>query len=185
MIEITNVKKSGEIKLGFKGKDDKTIDFCYGKTIDETMVDKETLENSMKNGILAGCLYKGWAIKGKINVNNKIVGTPQTFKQVTAQEVKTIEPKIELSENKDLIVNEVGISMEPKKVEEVKQATIKSDVVETNEVKTEEKKGRGRPRKATTEVNAEVKEPNTAVENKVEVKENVVRENKNDEEQFL
>ena len=137
-ISITNVKKNGELSLGFKGIDGKLIDFSFGTTIDDTMVDKEILENSMKNGKLSAYIKKGWAIKGKINVNNMIIGSPEPFNKIEAEEViKSMEPTIELSDRKDLIVNEVGVSIEEPKINEVK----------AEEVAPEKKVGRGRPKK--------------------------------------
>jgi hypothetical protein len=86
MIEITNTKKQGELPLGFKGKDGKAISFTYGKTLDETMVDGEILKNALDKGLLSAYLSKGWIVRGKVNVNNKIIGTPETFRGITSNE---------------------------------------------------------------------------------------------------
>jgi hypothetical protein len=147
VIEITNLKKAGSLKLGFKDINGNSIDFVYGMTIDENMVDKEMLEKSLNNGLLGAYLYKGWVVKGKINVNNKIIGSPVKIEKIDNKE------EINKIEAKNTLTNRLP-NQEPKviRVEDIKMDANNNIIDETVknklEAKTEEvKKQRGRPKK--------------------------------------
>lgn len=94
MLEITNNQKNGELQLGFKDKKGQTIAFTYGMVIDETMVDADILKNSLEKGLLFAYMSKGWVLRGRVNVNNKIIGSPVPFVGITLDEAgKAIEIK--------------------------------------------------------------------------------------------
>jgi hypothetical protein len=146
VIEITNLKKSGSLKLGFKDINGNSINFVYGMTIDENMVDKEMLERSLNNGLLGAYLYKGWVVKGKINVNNKIIGSPVKIEKIDNKE------EINKIEAKNMLTDRVS-NQEPKviRVEDIKMDA-NNNIIDENvkkvEAKVEEvKKQRGRPKK--------------------------------------
>jgi hypothetical protein len=177
-IEITNLKKAGALKLGFKDKNGNSIDFVYGMTIDENMVDKEILEKSLKDGLLGAYLYKGWIVKGKINVNNKIIGSPVKIEKIENKE------EINKIESKNILTDRIS-NQEPKvvKVEDIKMDAnnnIIDETVKKVEAKVEEvKKQRGRPRKYTSTSSSETVTANnnnndiTEIKNKENVTEGI------------
>jgi hypothetical protein len=162
-IEITNLKKSGSLKVGFKDKNGKSIDFVYGMTIDENMVDKEMLEKSLKDGLLGAYLYKGWVVKGKVNVNNRIIGSPVKIEKIDNKE------EINKIEAKNTLTNRLP-NQEPKviRVEDIKMDENNNIIDET--VK-EVKRQRGRPRKDLTSAETVVANNNNIAE--IKNKENV------------
>jgi hypothetical protein len=181
MIEITNMKTSGSLKLGFKDKNGNSIDFVYGMTISEKDVDKDILESSLKSGLLYAYLYKGWVVKGKVNVNNKIIGTPVKIEKIeNKEEINKIEAKVNNNKN---ILNDRLNTQEPKviKVEDIPMDkdnnivvnNVNNVVVESTNVVAESKK-RGRPKKEV-KIESEIKNVNN------EIKE-IKNENNNDNE---
>ncbi len=90
MIEITNLKRVGELNLGFKDKNGKPINFTYGTVLTDKMVDTKVLEESMEKGTLSIFAKKNWVVFKKINVQGAIIGSPQSFTGLTPQEVEKI-----------------------------------------------------------------------------------------------
>ena len=90
MIEITNLKKAGELKLGFKDRNGKPINFTYGMVLTDKMVDASVLKESMEKGVLSIFAKKNWVVFKKINVQGAIIGSPQSFTGLTPQEVEKI-----------------------------------------------------------------------------------------------
>jgi hypothetical protein len=173
VIEITNLKKAGSLKLGFKDRNGNSIDFVYGMTIDENMVDKEMLEKSLNNGLLGAYLYKGWVVKGKINVNNRIIGSPVKIEKIDDKE------EINKIEAKNTLTNRLP-NQEPKviRVEDIKMDANNNIIDETVknklEAKTEEvKKQRGRPKKDVSLSSSETTVANNNNVTEIKNKENV------------
>jgi len=198
-IEITNLYRGGELKVGFKGKNGKSIHFTYGMVITEEMADKELIKASLENGKLSNYLKKGWVATKKINVKGAIMGTPQDVKVIKAaelpegvavgkQEQNTPPPQQGISDK----TVDAALEMERKATEEPKIITPETVVAEaiTSEPKPEKveatetaPKKRGRPKKQIDA--AEVKdiseiEPTEPVETTTPTE--PVKESSNDEE---
>lgn len=141
MIEITNIKKGGELTLGFKDKNGKSINYTYGMILTDEQVDSKVLEESMKTGTLSIYAKKNWVAFKRINVLGSIQGSPVAFKGISADEVDgTAKPRV----NSAIQV--------PEKVEEVvaevkKEIKVEEPKVEEIVAKTTEPKKAGRPSK--------------------------------------
>jgi hypothetical protein len=145
-IELTNVKKQGDLSIGLKGKDGKALDFGYGKTITEDMVDRDKLIQAMEHGNLKSFIYKGWVIKGKVNVNNQIFGSPTEFKKIEVPTVEKEVPQIRKvndevqvipATNKDPKMNSLGIAVDCTETKPV--ATAVTPAVTTKAIVAEQK----------------------------------------------
>lgn len=157
MIEVTNIKKSGELKLGMKDKNGNSINFVYGMVLTEKEVDKEVLEASLKDGLLKNYLYKGWIATKRINVQGAIIGAPMEFKGISANEldgtvkIHSTEAPLAISDAMVEAINNVAtVKTEAPKVEEA--PIVATEVTPVAVVPEPAKKKTGRP-KATTKLN--------------------------------
>ncbi len=159
MIEITNLKKAGELKLGFKDRNGKPINFTYGMVLTDKMVDASVLKESMEKGTLSIFAKKNWVVFKKINVQGAIIGSPQSFTGLTPQEVE----KINVNKNTaiippdnylDTLIPEIPPTVvnQPTVEAEVKEEpTVNApEVVESSEVKEGQEVKAGKTRKNKT-----------------------------------
>jgi hypothetical protein len=151
MIEITNIKQGGELKLGIKGKDGKSIVFTYGMVINENIIDKVVLEDAMKNGLLASYLNKKWCIAKKVNVQGAIIGAPTDFKGISDKMVEALENKQDPLTNRT--ATEEPTVMTISQIVDNQPKTVVEEVTTPTEVKAEENtapattRKKGRPAK--------------------------------------
>lgn len=172
MIEITNLKKVGELNLGFKDKNGKPINFTYGTVLTDEMVDASVLKESMEKGILNIFAKKNWVVFKKINVQGAIIGSPQPFTGLTPNEVEKINANkntaiIPPDNYLDTLIPEIPPTVVNQPNVEIKEETTAdttevsaTEVVESSGVKEEKEVKVGKSKKNKAVKSDKVKEEN-------------------------
>jgi len=133
---VTNLKRAGELKTGFKDKNGKSINFVYGMMLSDVAgpgviaVERTVLESSMTKGLLFDYLRKGWVAFKKINIQGAITGVAYDFKGIASNELDgtvkaqgTQEQKGITEQMIDKTINDIAVKAAQAKVAQAAQTT--------------------------------------------------------------